>query len=107
MFFAIWGIYRLLHRDWLNGAVLIAGWVAVSVIGFGVGKPSDRLKGDDAYLMSKGATKIVLVCFAMFAFLLVNGEVPWYYAIPSGFLVALAVAMIPLGVLLIVVMRRH
>jgi hypothetical protein len=100
--FAVWGIYRLLHRDWLNGAVLIAGWVAVSVIGYDVGKPSEMLKGDDAHLMSKGATKIMLVCFAMFSFLLVNRGFPWYYAIPSGFLVALAVAMIPLGALLIV-----
>jgi hypothetical protein len=61
--FALWGISRLLHRDWLNGAVLIAGWVAVSVIGYDVGKPSEMLKGDDAHLMSKGATKIMLVCF--------------------------------------------
>jgi hypothetical protein len=33
----------------------IAGWVAVSVIGYDVGKPSNMLKGDDAHFDEQGS----------------------------------------------------
>lgn len=108
--FALYGIYCLLHRDWLNGAVLIAGWVAGSVIGYDVGKPSavEVRKGDEAYLTAKGATKVMVVCSAMFAVLLFHRGVPWYFALPSGFLVALAMTIIiPMGVLFLIVAARR
>jgi hypothetical protein len=96
-------IVSLYHREWLFVGAFFVVWFFLSVIGWDVDKPSERMRqksgNDDAYIVASACAKAMFLFFSVIFIVMIARGSHWYFALLVSFVSGFAANVIPLGLL--------